>query len=87
MFRFWKIYREFQRSVLLVDIVDLPLKDECIKYYRGLDCDLEDYDYFILYMSRKYAKSVSTKSFEDFVKDLFSNMTVEYCSEDEENKN
>ena len=83
MFRFWKIYREFQRSVNIIDIDDLPLRDECICYYVGKDCNLEDYDYFILDMSRKYAKSVSTKSFETFVKDFIKVMDC-LCSEDEE---
>ena len=86
MFRFWKIYRQFQCSVAIIDIDDLPLRDECIQYYEGKDCNLLDYDSFIFEMSRKYAKSVSTKSFEDFVKDFIRIMNC-LCSDDEENEN
>lgn len=87
MFRFWKIYTRFYESVLITDIEDLPLKDECMKFYRRTDCNLRDYDAFILFMSKHYVKDVSTKSFEDYVKNEFIGVSLDFSSEDEEIKN
>lgn len=82
MFRSLKTYMNFESTIDILKVGNLPLTKECLIYFQRFDCNLIDYECFLIKMTKRYVKSCTTKSFEDFVKDLYRDVDLTMNGED-----
>ena len=82
MFRSFRTYMDFESTIDILKVGNLPLTKECLMYFQRCDCTLIDYECFLVKMTKKYVKACTTKSFEDFVKDLYCDVNLTMNGED-----